>query len=284
MKIVNKNIIAEGRGVKIVRLEIKSPFISDKACPGQFVIIMSNEQGERIPLTIADKNTKKGTITIIFQEIGYSTRMLANMKIGECLYALLGPLGNPARIKNYGRVLVVAGGVGIAEVYPLIKGLNEAGCAISAILGAKTKDMLILRDEIANYCRKVYIATNDGSAGKKGFVTDVLKEIIKDDNFNLIYCVGPVIMMREVAKITKIYEIKTIVSLNSIMLDGTGMCGSCRVKEGNKTKLCCIDGPDFDAHKVDFNELLLRQRRFVEQEKQILEGIACIKQDKNIDL
>ena len=274
MKIINKEIIGQDKGVRIVKLEVESLLIAQKALPGQFVIVMLDDKGERIPLTIADKDAVKGTINIIFQETGYSTRCLADFKPGDYLYALLGPLGNPTNIKNYGNVIVIGGGIGIAGIYPVVKSLKKAGCIISSILGAKTKDLLILREAIVDHCKKTYITTDDGSLGLKGLVTDVLKNIIKNSEFNLVYCVGPVIMMWEVAKITKIYQVKTIISLNSTMVDGTGMCGSCRLTEGGKTKLCCVDGPDFDAHKVDFNEIMSRQRRFIKQEKELLGKIS----------
>ncbi|MBU1121756.1 MAG: sulfide/dihydroorotate dehydrogenase-like FAD/NAD-binding protein [Candidatus Omnitrophica bacterium] len=270
MKIIDKQIIGKDKNARIVQIKVYSPLIAGQFRAGQFVIIMVSRESERIPLTIADSDIKTGAVTIIFQELGYSTKLLGSLRKGRSLYALSGPLGNPADISNYGKVLVVGGGVGIAEVYPVVKALAENGCRITAVLGARTKSLLILKDQIRGYCEKTFITTDDGTIGKRGFITDVLKETLKkNSDFNLVYCVGPVVMMRKVAEMTKVYSIKTKVSLNAIMLDGTGMCGSCRVKLGNKTKLCCVDGPDFNAHCVDFDQLLLRQDRFLEKEKLI---------------
>ena len=271
MKIVSKDIVAEYENVRITKLEVIAPIMSKKALPGQFVILMVSEEGERIPLTIANTNPDKKTITIIFQEVGYSTKLLGRLEKGDSLFSLVGPLGHPTPIKNYGKVIIVAGGVGIAEVLPITHSLKKVGNKITTILGAKTKSLVILQDELRECSDELLIATDDGTLGSKGFVTDVLSSVLaKEKDFGLVYCVGPVPMMQEVSEITRPNGIKTLVCLNAIMLDGTGMCGTCRLREGDKIKFCCVDGPDFDGHKVDFGELMHRQNRFLAEEKTIL--------------
>ncbi|UCD15501.1 MAG: sulfide/dihydroorotate dehydrogenase-like FAD/NAD-binding protein [Candidatus Omnitrophota bacterium] len=271
MKIVNKVVLAETADTRIVRIDVEAAVIAAKAQPGQFIVLMVKQTGERIPLTIVDKNQNKGTITLIFQEIGYSTKLLGTLKQGDSLYSLVGPLGHPTLVKNYGKVFVVAGGVGIAEALPLVKSLKEGGCLIYSILGAKTKELLILKDEIGKYCDKLYVSTDDGSLGEKGFVSDILERVLrKEKDFGLVYCVGPLPMMKVVSQITKPYNIKTTVCLNAIMLDATGMCGGCRLIEAGKVKFCCVDGPEFDGHLVDFDELMQRQDRFINEEKRSL--------------
>lgn len=274
MRILHKKILAKYQGIRITKLIVKAPFVAKKASPGQFIILMVRENGERIPLTIVDSDVRQGSITLIFQEIGYTTKLLGRLREGSSLYALLGPLGKPAEVKNWGEVLIIGGGVGIAEVYPIVKAFKTAGCTITVILGARTKSLVILEKEIARYSDTVYISTDDGTYGEKGFVTDILGKLLKKKKlFNLIYCVGPLLMMKTVSQISKFYQIRTIVSLNAIMLDGTGMCGTCRVKEKEQTKLCCLDGPDFDAHLIDFDELLQRQNRFLDKEKMLLKQL-----------
>jgi ferredoxin--NADP+ reductase len=266
VKIISKDILAQNEAGRIVKMRLEAPAIASNARAGQFVILMVSENGERIPLTIAE--TKDNTVMIIFQEAGYSTKKLGEMAVGDELFALVGPLGHPVPVENYGKVIAVAGGVGIAEVYPVIKALKNAGNIVVGILGARNKDFLILHDEIKAYCDRLYVTTDDGSFGEKGFVSDVLLRVLKEDaNYQLVYCVGPIPMMKVVAAITRHHNIKTIVCLNSIMLDGTGMCGSCRLTEDGKVKFCCVDGPDFDGHKVDFEELSQRHKRFLSEEK-----------------
>lgn len=275
MKIITKEIIADTQGTRLTRFVIQSPLIAQKAQPGQFIILMVKEEGERIPLTIVDTDLKQGTVTLIVQEIGYSTRLLGTLNPGDSLYSLVGPLGHPTEVKNYGKVLIVGGGVGIAELFPIVRVLKKAGNIIYTILGARTKELLILKDAIEEYSDKLYIATDDGSLGEKGFVSDTLKKILKNDSdFQLVYCVGPVPMMKAVSEITRPYGIKTLVCLNSIMLDGTGMCGGCRLVESGKSKFCCVDGPDFDGHQVDFDDLLNRQGRFIDEEKESLKKLS----------
>lgn len=262
-KIVDKKIL----NTEISQIEISAPYIAKKALPGQFVILRIDEQGERIPLTIYDKDANKGTITLIFQKVGKTTEKLDILKKGDALQDLTGPLGEPTHIEKFGKALAIGGGVGTAEVFPLAKALNEKGNALFCIIGAKTKGLLILENELKKLTKNIFVATDDGSYGKKGFVTDILKEILKKEKFDIVFAVGPIPMMKAVAKTTRPYNLKTIVSLNSIMVDGTGMCGSCRVSVGGKTKFTCVDGPDFDAHLVDFDQLQVRQNRFVKEER-----------------
>jgi ferredoxin--NADP+ reductase len=272
MKIINKVVLFPTDPGRIVQMRIACPHIAQKVLPGQFIILMVRESSERIPLTVVAND--QDTITIIFQEAGYSTKLLGAMVVGEELYSITGPLGHPTPLKNYGNIIVVGGGVGIAEILPVAKALKEAGNVVVSVLGARNKDLLILADEIKAVSDRVYFVTDDGSFGEKGFVSDVLSRILKDNPaYSLVYCVGPVPMMRVVSAITKPYGIKTLVCLNAIMLDGTGMCGSCRLTEDKKVKFCCVDGPDFDGHLVDFDELSARQKRFVSEERVSLEKL-----------
>lgn len=271
-KIISKEHINEYEGVRISQIVVEAPLIAAKAQPGQFIIFMVSEEAERVPLTIVDSDKENGTITIIFQEAGLSTKLLGTKEPGETLYSIVGPLGHPAEIKNHGHVCIVAGGVGIAEILPISRAYKAVGNKVSVILGVRTKELLILEEELNEYADNLLIATDDGSLGTKGFVTTVLGELLKtDDKIDFLYCVGPVPMMNAVANLTKDEEFKTIVCLNAIMIDGTGMCGSCRLSYDGKIKFCCVDGPDFDAALVDWKELMTRQKRFVTQEKQALE-------------
>jgi ferredoxin--NADP+ reductase len=251
-------------------LKIKAPLVAHKAQPGQFIILRINEKGERIPLTIADSNPKNGTVTIIFLEVGKTTKQLGALSAGDTLLNFAGPLGMPSEVKNYGTVVCVGGGVGIAPLYPIVKALKKAGNHVISILGAKTKDLLLLEKEIKEYSDEFFIATDDGSKGQKGFVSDVLQKIIEKQEVHMVMAIGPIIMMKVVSDLTKKYNIKTLVSLNPIMVDGTGMCGGCRVSIDGTTKFACVDGPEFDGHKVDYDNLMLRNRRFVHAE-----GEAC---------
>ncbi|MCK4809794.1 MAG: sulfide/dihydroorotate dehydrogenase-like FAD/NAD-binding protein [Candidatus Omnitrophica bacterium] len=274
MKILKSLVLTDIQDTRISEIEIEAGNIAVKAQPGQFVILMVNETGERIPLTIVSSDPKRGLLTLIFQEIGYSTKLLGTLKPGDSLYSLTGPLGHPTLLKNYGNVIIVGGGVGIAEILPVAKALKDYGNKIYSILGARTKELLILKDKIKNYSDELYLTTDDGSLGEKGFVSMVLERILKENSdFQWIYCVGPVSMMRVVSQITRPYQIKTTVCLNTIMLDGTGMCGSCRLTEAGKVKFCCVDGPEFDGHQVDFEELIQRQGRFISQEKQAMQKL-----------
>ncbi len=269
MKIVNKKIINDVGGVKITQLDILAPEIAAKAQPGQFVVLMASEKGERIPLTLVDTDKAKGIIGLIFQEAGFTTKNLGMLNSGDLLYALVGPLGYPTEIKKYGKVILVGGGVGIAEILPVARALKNAGNQITTILGSRNKELLILEDELKKTSDQIYIMTDDGSYGKKGFTTDMLKELLSKDKYDLIYAVGPIPMMEKVAQASLAYKVKTLVSLNALMVDATGMCGCCRVSVFGQVKFSCIDGPDFDAHGVDWQELKKRNQVYSVQEKHI---------------
>ena len=269
MKILNKQILADISGTKIVKLDILSPDIATKALPGQFIALMVSEKGERVPLTIVDRDPKTGRITLICQELGFTTKLLAQMRVGDSLYSLVGPLGHASEIKKYGKVILVGGGVGIAEILPVARALKGAGNHVTTILGARTKDLLILENELKSASDIFLVATDDGSYGRKGFTTDILDEELQKQKYDLIYSVGPIPMMRRSAAVTAKYNVKTIVSLNAIMIDATGMCGCCRVTIGGKTLFSCVDGPEFDAHQVDWEELVKRNRIYADKEKHI---------------
>jgi len=252
---------------RIIKLKVEANFTSSPL-PSQFVILMVSPYGERIPLTIVEK--EGNAITLIFQEVGFTTQLLGSLKEGDSLYSLIGPLGNPFRAQKYGKVVVIGGGVGVAEMFPVVKALKKEGNYVISILGARSKKFLILEEEIRSNSDKVFISTDDGSKGEKGFTTQILERLLKKERIDLVYSVGPLLMMKKTSEITKLYQVKTIVSLNPIMVDGTGMCGSCRVIVGGKVRFACVDGPDFNAHLVDFDDLLKRNSRFVEEEKKIL--------------
>ena len=243
--------------------EVEAPLVAKKAQAGQFVILRINEVGERIPLTIADFSREKGTITIIFQEVGSSTQELGLLAQGDFLLDLVGPLGKPTHVKKFGTVICIGGGIGIAPVYPIARAMKQAGNRVISIIGARSKNILIYEKEMKATSDKLYITTDDGSKGEKGFVTDPLKRLIElGVKINLVIAIGPVVMMRNVADATRNPGIPTVVSLNPIMVDGTGMCGGCRVSVGNENRFACVDGPEFDAHQVDFNGLTARQRMY----------------------
>jgi ferredoxin--NADP+ reductase len=269
MKIVKKEVLTDNPAGRIYRLEAVSPAIAAKARPGQFVVLMVSPEGERVPLTVVDTDTEKGIIVLIFQEVGLTTKLLGKLNPGDALYALAGPLGHPTEIKSYGKVILIGGGVGIAEIYPVAKALKEEGNDIITILGARTKELLILEEELKSVSSKFYITTDDGSYGKKGFTTDILKELLEGEKCDLVYAVGPIPMMQKVAEVTRNFKVKTIVSLNALMVDATGMCGCCRVNVAGETKFSCVDGPEFDADLVDWDELIKRNRIYAEQEKHI---------------
>lgn len=251
----------------VTLLELNAPLIAKKAKPGQFVILRIDEFGERIPLTIADFDRDKGTVTIIVQAIGKTTMQLADLKEGDSLLDLVGPLGMPTELSGAKKVCVIGGGVGCAIAYPQAKALHNMGAEVDIIAGFRSKDIVILEDEMKAVSENLYITTDDGSYGEKGLVTTKLESLISAGNeYDLVIAIGPVIMMKFVALTTKKYDIKTLVSLNPIMIDGTGMCGGCRVTVDGKVKFACVDGPDFDAHKVDFDELMLRNSTYREDE------------------
>lgn len=253
-------------------LTIKCPIVIKNAMPGQFIIVMSKEDSERIPLTIYDYNLDNGTLDLIYQVVGASTKELSENK--DAVFAITGPLGKPNEIcKNYEeykgkRILYVAGGVGIAPVYPQVKYLKEKGFIIDVIYGARSKDLLLIKDKIEQVASKVYYVTDDGTYGEKGFVTDVLKQHINE--YDICVAIGPVIMMKNVAELTKEYNLKTIVSMNPIMVDGTGMCGACRCEVEGKPKFACIDGPEFDGHKINFDIALKRMNIYKKEEEELI--------------
>lgn len=267
-KIISKKVLS----FNIKSYEIDAPDIAKNSKPGQFVMLRLHDKGERIPLTIAGKNTEKGTIRIIFQETGKTTAELGTLNEGQYIRDVLGPLGHPTEIKNYGTVVAVAGGVGTAEVLPVVKSLLEAGNKVITIVGARNKDLLILENELKENSSQLLIATDDGSYGIKGFVTTILADTIAKEKINVVYAIGPVPMMKAVANMTKEHNIETLVSLNPIMVDGTGMCGACRVSVDGKTKFACVDGPEFDAHKVNWNELISRLSLFKKYENDSFEN------------
>ena len=278
-KILKKEILVHS-SPRIIKIRIEAPFVACKIKPGQFVILMVSSYGERIPLTVVDKDKK--TITLIFQEVGFTTKLLGRLKEGKNLYSLVGPLGNPAPIKKYGKVVAIGGGVGIGLIYPIIKALKKEENFVVSILGAKSKDYLILKKEIKKNSHQLFITTDDGSEGEKGLVTDVLERVLKKEKFDLAYCVGPLLMMKKISQITSFYNLKTIASLNPIMIDGTGLCGSCRILYDGEVKFACCDGPDFDAHLVDFDDLIRRNTRFQEEEKLLYEKDSFRRKKKNI--
>ena len=253
---------------KICFFEVEAPDIAKKARPGQFVIIRVHEKGERIPLTISASYPERGSIRIIFQVVGKTTAHMATLKEGDYLLDVIGPLGRPTDIEKVGTVVCVGGGTGVAVLYPIAKGFKEAGNYLISIIGARSKDILILENEMREISDELFITTDDGSYGRKGFVSDVLKELLEErKDIKEVVAVGPVIMMKVICGITKEYGVKTLVSLNPIMVDGTGMCGACRVTVGGKVRFACVDGPEFDGHQVDFDELMKRLAMYREQEK-----------------
>ena len=269
-KVLKKEILAPG----IKRTVISAPLVAKKAKVGQFIILRVDEQGERFPLTLVDWDEKEGTITLIFQEVGVSTKKLGKLQVGDYVKDVFGPLGNPSEVKKYGIVAVVGGGVGTALTYPQVSALKKAGNRVISILGARTSDLLLLEKELAELGDELYISTDDGSKGAKGFTSDILKRLLdKGRRFDYVFAVGPTPMMRAVAEVTRPYGIKTVVSLNPIMIDGTGMCGGCRVTVGGETKFACVDGPEFDAHKVDFRELMNRLAVYQEEEKKAISAL-----------
>ncbi len=262
-QIVNKRRLNES----VTLLEVDAPLIAKKAQPGQFIIFRVDEQGERVPLTIADFDREKGTVTIIFQHVGRSTLMLSQLNVGDDIYDFVGPLGMPSHLEGIKKACVVGGGVGCAIAYPQAKALHQMGAQVDIIAGFRSKDIVILEEEMRAVCDNFYLTTDDGSYGEKGFVTDKLKSLLEAGNqYDVVIAIGPVIMMKFVCKTTEPYGIKTVVSLNPIMIDGTGMCGGCRVTVDKKVKFACVDGPEFDGHLVDFDELMARNSFYKEQE------------------
>jgi len=257
------------RGIKL--FEIKAPRIAKKQRPGQFVIVRLNDKGERIPLTLADANPEAGTITIVVQAIGKTTRLLNMLEAGDSILDVVGPLGKPSEIDNFGTAVVVSGSVGSAMAYPTARELKRAGNKVISIVGARSKELLVLEDEVRQVSDETYVLTDDGTAGEKGLVTKKLQELVEADKVDYVLACGPVPMMRAVANMTAAKKIKTVVSLNSIMVDGTGMCGGCRVLVNSRSQFACVDGPEFDASQVNFDVLTQRNNMYREQEKKSIE-------------
>ncbi len=272
-KIVRREEMSEGT---VVLNEIEAPLIARKAKPGQFVIMKANETGERIPLTMADSDPEKGTITVIYMVVGKSTALFKTLQVDDAYQDVIGPLGKPTHLEKVGTIVCIGGGTGIAVLHPITRALKEIGNHVISIIGARSKDILILEDQMRAVSHELHVCTDDGSYGHHGFVTDVMKDILDNKKVDLVVAIGPVPMMKFVSKITKDYNVKTMVSLNPIMVDGTGMCGGCRVSIGGKTKFACVDGPEFDGHQVDYDELMQRLQAYCEQEKQCYDEFCIL--------
>ncbi|HHO75907.1 MAG TPA: sulfide/dihydroorotate dehydrogenase-like FAD/NAD-binding protein [Deltaproteobacteria bacterium] len=275
-KILEKEQLSEN----VFRLVLDAPKIAKKRKAGQFVVLRIHEEGERIPLTIADANADKGTLTIIFQTVGKSTNHLSELNVGEELLDLVGPLGKPTHVEKIGTVACIGGGVGVAPVYPITEAMKNAGNHIISIIGARDKSLIIMEDDMKAVSDEIVVTTDDGSYGFHGFVSQALEEkyLLQDKKIDLVVAIGPVPMMRAVCDVTKKYNVPTVVSLNSIMVDATGMCGACRVSVGGKTRFVCVDGPEFDGHQVDFRELIDRQRIYLKEEKECMDHYCTCKQ------
>ena len=268
----------------VFRLDVEAPFVAKKAKAGQFVIIRIDEKGERVPFTIADSDPEAGTVSVIIQKVGQTTMLLSQLKSGDYIEDFVGPLGVATDFGEAKNVCVVGGGVGNAIAYPSAKALHKLGAKVDVIAGFRSKDIVILEDEYKDICDNLYITTDDGSYGDKGFVTDKLQELIDAGNdYDLVIAIGPVIMMKFVSKVTEPYNIKTLVSLNPIMMDGTGMCGGCRVTVGGETKFACVDGPDFDGHQVDYDELMRRNAIYTDFEQHDRENCRLLKMGGEAD-
>ena len=267
-RIISRDTLA----TKIHLFKIEAPAVARKAQPGQFVVVRVDERGERIPLTIADWNEKEGSVSMVFMEVGATTFRLAQLKAEESVADFVGPLGVPSDIEKFGTVVCVAGGVGVAVITPIAKALKEKGNNIISILGARSKDLLFWEDKLRNASHQLIVTTDDGTYGRKGVVTEPLKELLESgEKVDRVIAIGPTVMMKFCAKTTQPFGVKTIVSLNPIMVDGTGMCGCCRVSVGGATRFACVDGPDFDGHQVDWDLLSARQRIYLDEEKRSFE-------------
>jgi ferredoxin--NADP+ reductase len=257
---------------RIKLFRVAAPLIAERAEPGHFVIVRIDDRGERIPLTIADYDKQEGTITLVVQEIGKTTCQFGSMEVGQSLRDVVGPLGTPVRIEKVGTVVCVAGGLGVAPIYPKARALAEVGNRVISLIGARSESELFFTEEMAAVSEYVRYSTDDGSFGHHGFVTDLLKEVLQSGSVDEVIAVGPLPMMKAACSVTRESNVPTIVSLNAIMVDGTGMCGSCRVTVGGEVKFSCVDGPAFDGHQVDFDELMMRNRRFLGKEKTSMEA------------
>lgn len=271
-RIVRKEVL----NPQVSLIEVMAPYIAKKAEPGQFIILRVDEKGERIPFTIADYNREAGTVTIIFQKVGASTEYLDTLNEGDSILDFVGPLGVASDFKDVKKVAIIGGGLGTAIAYPQAKKLHKSGATVDMINGFRNKDLIIIEQLCEKACTNLYTMTDDGSNGNGGFVTTKLEELIENgENYDLVVAIGPLVMMKAVCNLTRKYNIKTIVSMNSVMIDGTGMCGGCRLTVGGETKFACVDGPDFDGHLVDFDEAIMRSKMFKKQEEQSRKNHRC---------
>lgn len=262
-------------------IKVDAPYVVRNAKAGQFIIFRADENSERVPLTIADVDKEKGELMLVFMAVGYSTKLLASLNEGDEIHDIVGPLGQPTHIEKYGTVVCLAGGYGAAPCYLIAKAFKDAGNKVYMIMGARNKDLIFWQDKMKDACTELFITTDDGTLGEKGFVTQVLDRIIKNEKVDYAIAVGPMPMMRAVADLTRDKGIYTEASMNPIMVDGTGMCGACRVTVGGETKFACVDGPDFDAHKIDFDEVINRTRIYKDQERKRCENCNLLKQAEN---
>ncbi len=276
-KIVRREEMAEGT---VILNEIEAPLIAKKALPGQFVILKADENGERIPLTMAYTDQERGTITIIYMVVGKSTALFRDLKVGDGFQDVIGPLGKATHLEKLGRVICVGGGTGVAVLHPITRAMKEIGNDVTCIIGARNKELLILEDQMREASHDLRVCTDDGSYGHHGFVTEVMRDILEQEDIKQVVAIGPVPMMKAVCGITKEFNVQTLVSLNPIMVDGTGMCGGCRVTVGGETKFACVDGPEFDGHKVDYDELMLRLQAYMEDEKKCHQDYCTIRDAK----
>ena len=272
---MNKIISKEYFSANVVKFEVEAPLIAKSRKAGHFVMVKVGEKGERIPLTIADANLQKGTITLVVQKMGVSSTKLCELNEGEYITDLVGPLGKATHIEKFGTVVCACGGVGTAPMLPIVAALKEAGNKVITVIAARTKELIILEEQMKQHSDEVIVMTDDGSYGNKGLVTNGVEMVINREKVDLCVTIGPAIMMKFVSLLTKKYELPTVASLNTIMVDGTGMCGACRVSIGGKTKFVCVDGPEFDAHLVDFDEMLMRLGGYKDIEREELEKLSC---------
>ncbi len=273
-KIVKREEMTAG---SVILNEIEAPAIARKAQPGQFVILKANEDGERIPLTMAETNPDQGTITVIYMVVGKSTALFKTLQVGDGYQDVIGPLGKPTHVEKVGTVVCVGGGTGVAVLHPITRALKDIGNNVICIIGARSKDLLILEDQMRAASHDQRVCTDDGSYGHHGFVTDVLKEVLEKEDVKQVVAIGPVPMMKFVSQITKEKNVPTVVSLNPIMVDGTGMCGGCRVSIAGENKFACVDGPEFDGHQVDYDELMQRLQAYCEDEQACMDGDCRIR-------
>jgi ferredoxin/flavodoxin---NADP+ reductase len=278
---MNKIVAKEYFSEKVIRFEVEAPLIAKSRKAGHFVMVKVGKKGERIPLTIADADISKGTITLVIQKMGVSSSKMAELNVGDEITDMVGPLGKATHIECFGTVVCACGGVGTAPMMPIVKALKEAGNRVITVLAARTKDLVILEEQMKQHSDEVIVMTDDGSYGNKGLVTEGVEMVIKREKVDMCVTIGPAVMMKFVSKLTKNYEIPTIASLNTIMVDGTGMCGACRVTVGGKTRFVCVDGPEFDAHEVDFDEMLMRLGGYKDMEQEEMNKLESCKSGIN---